>query len=183
MDAGLSLFLLKGKDKEVGTHKTEYRTQDWKVVWPYTTPGDCDLLCSKHTTPTNRTLGCLSFLAASDCWCTLNSRSRKLSNLILPYATLAGLNDDILCSVGFFGPKFRCLHYPYSHLFVQSSRQICESLLDSLVWVCGLHRRHRSKATLKCRWLSHSECPFHAFFGGVSLDVSTVCEHTFSFTE
>lgn len=40
-----------------------------------------------------------TFWQLQNCWYALNSRSRKLSNLILSYATLAGLNDHILHSV------------------------------------------------------------------------------------
>lgn len=37
------------------------------------------------------------------CWCTRNSRARKLSSVMLPYATFAGPNHHILHRLGSLG--------------------------------------------------------------------------------
>jgi len=136
----LSLFLLKGIDGEVGTHRTEYRTQDLEMVCPCRTPGVCDLLCSKHTTSINRTLGCPSFLAASSLlvFTELKVKETLQFNFASCYSCCSKSSHPTFS--GFFGPKFRCLHYFYSHLFEQSSRQRSESndSDDGLMWVCGL---------------------------------------------
>lgn len=129
-NAGLSLFLLKGIDGEVGPHRTEFRIRRLSALAQYqgivtsSALSILPLLAGPWAVP--------AFWQLPHCWYTLNSRSGKLSNLILLYAILAGLNHHILHSVN----------------FLEQNSGICITLL--LISLCGVLDRDVNQMVV--RW-------------------------------
>lgn len=119
--------------KGVGGAGSQSRVQSWEVVLPCTAPGHGGLLCSKYSAFIDRIPGCSSALAASSLLVYTELKGKETLQFDVALCYFCWSKSSHPTQIGLFGPNYKCLPYPYYHLFVHTSRQRPESDVSQMV--------------------------------------------------